>query len=185
MWRRIIHGIIGRQEKKLGVSLEYLREISEGSPGAFLKFGLFAPLANHRRKLPKEAWHLARLAATQAEDCGTCVQIVVNLAKADGVAPGLIQTALAGALDELPLDLALVMQFSECIARGEDREHLRNRLVAIYGEAAFHEVALAIATARVFPTIKRALGHAQSCEVAFPEVRRRESARVQVAEFAC
>ena len=45
-----------------------------------------------------EAWHLARLAATQAEDCGTCVQIVVTLAKADGVAPGLIQTALAGAL---------------------------------------------------------------------------------------
>lgn len=45
---------INVQEKRLGVSLDYLRHIARKQASAFLKFTLFTPLAN-RKKLPKEA----------------------------------------------------------------------------------------------------------------------------------
>jgi alkylhydroperoxidase family enzyme len=92
----LIHRLIARQEQRFGVPLDDLRELAAASTAAFLKLLLFAPLASHRRHLPREAWHLARLAATQSEDCGTCVQIVLYFARRDGVAPEALRAALAG-----------------------------------------------------------------------------------------
>ena len=161
--------MIGKREQALGVSLDYLREISSESETAFFKFGLFAPLAGHRKYLPKDAWHLARLAATQAEDCGSCAQIVTHMAKEDGIAPAMLKTALAGQLDELPMDLALAMRFAETLASGGDNEYLRNRLIRIYGKPAFNELVLAVATVRVFSALKRGMGHGQACRVKFAD----------------
>jgi len=169
MLRNFVDRIIGKKEREFGVSLDYLREISAESETAFFKFGLFAPLAGHRKHLAKGAWHLARLAATQAEDCGSCTQIVVNMAKKDGIPPAVLKTALSGQLDELPMDLALTMRFAEILAKGEDNEYLRNRLIRIFGKPAFNELVLAVATARVYPTLKRGMGLAQSCRVNFSE----------------
>ena len=173
MLRNLIDRIIEKKEQNFGVSLEYLREIAGESETAFLKFGLFAPLAGHRKHSPKDAWHLARLAATLAEDCGSSVQIVASQAKADGIPSALIKTALAGSLDELPMDLALVVRFADILAKGGENAYLRNRLIRIYGRPAVNELALAVATARVFPTLKRGMGRAQSCKAA-PSLQREE-----------
>lgn len=173
---RVVGWLIGRQEQALGVSLQYLREMAARSKSVLAKIGLMGPVGSHRRHLPKEAWHLARLAATRAEGCGDCVQIVINLAIQDGVSRELLRDALSSDLDQLPLDLALTMRFADSIAKCSDNDHLRNRLIKIYGQAAFDELALAIATSRFFPTLKRALGHATICTLVQIEPKPQELA---------
>ena len=165
MLRTLILKRLDAEERNLGgVSLDYLRHIARTSLPSFFKFALFTPLARHRRRLPPDAYHVARLVATQHEDCGTCVQIEVNLARRAGVAANVLRAALKGEPDELPAELADVYRFAQAVveaggAEVEWRERVRER----YGEAALVEMALAIAAARVFPTTKRALGYAASC----------------------
>ena len=164
MMQWLIFNRLAAAERKLGASLEYVRHLYRVSPGGFFKFARIMPLAAYRKKLPAEPCYVARLVATRHEDCGTCVQIEVNQALADGVAPAVIQATLDGRLDDLPAELAEVYRFAEGVvgATGEE-DPLRDRMRQRWGEAGLAELALAIASCRVFPSVKRALGYATSC----------------------
>ena len=165
MIRKLILRRLDAQERALGESLDYLRHIVRTSLKSFLRFALFTPLAGNRRKLSESAYRIARIVATRDEDCGTCVQIEVNLARKEGVPPELIRAVLNKRVeDELPAELFDVYRFAVAVveASGEE-DQLRQRLRAQLGEEAFVELALGIAAARVFPIAKRALGYAKSC----------------------
>jgi alkylhydroperoxidase family enzyme len=172
MLNRIILKQLAAEERKLGDgSMDYLRHIARTSLPAFFKFALFAPLAAHRRALPADAYHVARLVATRHEDCGTCVQIGVNLARRDGVSLEVLRAAHDGRPDKLPYALAYVYRFTGAAVEATGAEdEWRERVREHYGERALVELALGIATARVFPTTKRALGYAQSCALVRIEV---------------
>ena len=166
MLRRLASKLIAQQERLLGAPLDHLRHIASTSLSALGKFCLLAPLSNHRRALPADAFHIARLLATLHEDCGTCVQIEVNLARKDGVSPQIIRAVLDRQPRDLPVELNGVYRFTEAVLdRTGDDECLRDQLRNIYGNEAVVELALAIATARFFPTAKRALGYAKSCSL--------------------
>lgn len=155
---------LAAMERQLGVSLEYLRHLYRVSPRLFFKFARAAPLANCRRALPKAPFHIAALAAVKREDCGTCVQIGVNMALGDGVDPEQIRAAVEGRVDDLPDDLADVYRFAEAVsAASGDEELYREAIRTRWGEEAIAELALAIAGSRIFPTVKRTLGYATSC----------------------
>ena len=170
MIRSLILKQLDKQERSLGESVDYVRDILRASLPAFFKFALFTPLAQHRRKLPPEAYRVARLVATQDEDCGTCVQIEVNLALKEGVPADVIRSVLKGHAEDLLPPLADVYRFAKAVveANGEEEE-LRQRIREHYGQEGLVEMALGIASARVFPVTKRALGYAKSC--ALVEVR--------------
>jgi alkylhydroperoxidase family enzyme len=163
--RRIILRRIDAEERILGISMDYLRYILHNSLPAFLKFSLFLPLARHRHVLPPEPYHVARLVATQEADCGACVQAEVNLARRAGVAPAVIEHVIQHRIEEMEPDIAHVYRFARAVvaATGEE-EALRPWLHTQYGDAGMVELALSIATARVYPTTKRGLGYATSCE---------------------
>jgi len=77
-----------------------------------------------------------------------------------------IAAAARGDVAALPDDLADVHRFATAVvtASGEEdalRETLRQR----HGEEALVELALALASCRVFPEVKRALGFAKSCAI--------------------
>jgi alkylhydroperoxidase family enzyme len=136
----------------------------EAAPNAFHQFARMAALAEYRDKLPAGPFHVARLVATRDEDCGTCVQIVVNQAKQDGVEPELILTVLEQRPDDLPESLRDVYRFAEAVVTASGAEgQYRERLRQVFGEEGLVELAMAIAFCRVFPVTKRALGFAQSC----------------------
>jgi alkylhydroperoxidase family enzyme len=164
MIRRLILLKLASEEKTLGESLDYARHILRVSLGAFLKFMMIMPLTQHRRVLPPGPYHVARLVATRDEDCGTCVQIEVNLAKKAGLDPKTIRAVLDRHPDELADELADAYRFADAVvtASGEEGPP-RERIRARYGEKGLVELALAIAACRVFPIAKRALGYAQSC----------------------
>lgn len=157
---------IAMQERRFGVGMDYLRTLAGASPAAFAKFAMFAPLATHRTVLPPLPWHLARIAATQAADCGVCVQITVNAARLDGVAIDCIRHVLDGHPHDLPRDAALAARFGRAVA--EDAPDLADAVADVaahFGEAGHVELALAVASALVFPQLKRGLGLAVACDL--------------------
>ncbi|HEY2892684.1 MAG TPA: hypothetical protein VGJ16_00675, partial [Pirellulales bacterium] len=101
MLRWFLRRRLDAEEKKLGESVDYLRHVIDVSPAAFLRFASILPFANCRKSLPKEAWFTAQIVAVQHADCGTCVQITVNLARQSGVSPALLQAIVNGNTDEL------------------------------------------------------------------------------------
>lgn len=164
----MLHWLISKRldaaEKKLGASMDYLRYILKTSTTAFFRFTKIMPLAEYRQALPADAYHVARLVAVLAEDCGSCVQIEVNLARQHGVATEVLQVVLEGKLEALPKPLQVVHRFANAVVQqtGDDVE-LRSEVLKLYGDAGLVELSLGIAVAKMFPTTKRALGYAVSC----------------------
>ncbi|MBP3957193.1 hypothetical protein J8F10_18180 [Gemmata sp. G18] len=153
-------------EKKLGEPLDYLRQMLDHSPGAFWKFAKVAQASAYRSKLPAAPFHVARVVAVRHQDCGPCVQTVINLAKADGVEPAILKAAYLGNVDALPESLRDVYRFTEAVAENSGNEaEYRDRLQSVFGEEAMVELALAIALCQTFPILKRGLGHAKSCSL--------------------
>jgi hypothetical protein len=92
------------------------------------------------------------------------VQIAVNQAKKAGVPADTIRAVLDGRLDDLPEDLRDAYRFADAVVRASgDEGPFRERIRQRYGDEGLIELALAIASCRVFPTVKRALGYAVSC----------------------
>jgi hypothetical protein len=55
MLRWFLRRRLDAEEKKLGVSVDYLRHVVDVSPAAFLRFCSILPFPNSRNDLPKEA----------------------------------------------------------------------------------------------------------------------------------
>lgn len=166
MIKAIISKRLDAAERDLGASVDYLRHILRVSFSSFLKFTKIMPIAEHRKALPAGPYHVARIVATRDEDCGTCVQIEVNLAKKDGLSTDTLKAVLESRPEDLPDELADAYRFAEAVVGATgDEDEIRERIVARHGEAALVELAMAIAACRFFPITKRALGYAKSCSV--------------------
>ncbi|MFQ5349478.1 MAG: hypothetical protein ACE5EG_03425 [Thermoanaerobaculia bacterium] len=166
MLRALISKKLDAEERRLGVPLDYLRQILRASLGSFFTFTKIMPIAQHRKVLPPEPYYVARMVATRDEDCGTCLQIEVNLATEAAVGREVLRAVLDRAPERLPAELAEVYRFAEGVvtASGEE-DGLRPAIVERWGERGLVELAMAIAAARFFPITKRTLGHATSCRL--------------------
>ncbi len=161
----LINNRLDAAERQLGVPVDYLREMYRDARGAFFKFAKFPGIAAYRKKLPKEPHAVGTLVASRSCDCGTCLQIGVNLARKEGVSPEIIRAVLDRRPEDLEPPLADVYHFASSVVDEipADEETLRARIVERFGKEASIELAMALATARVFPHLKRAMGHAISC----------------------
>jgi AhpD family alkylhydroperoxidase len=158
-------------ERKLGVKMGYARDIARTSPDTFARLQQFSAMANRRRHGDPAPFHFAGLAAAMHDDCGECVQIHVNLARADGVRADWLRAALAGRLEDLPAPLADAFRLGRTVAADDPAmEEYRARLEGHYGPALVTELAFEIAVARFYPSLKRGLGVARSCAPAKVEV---------------
>jgi len=155
---------IARFERRLSVPLDDLRHVARTSLAAFLRFAGVVVGGRHRRRLPLEPYHVARLVATGAEDSGPYLQLEVRLARRAGLTEDVLRAVLRRSPDDLPTPLADVVRFTQASlepGRG-DLDELRRAVVARWGEAGLVELALAVATSRALPTAGRVLGNAVS-----------------------
>lgn len=170
---RFLASLIGRFERSLGTELDYMREMARVAPGSLLRLIPHALAGMPRRGVPREAAHLAALGATLAQDCGSCVQIAVTMARRDGVAAPLLRAALQAPATLEPA-LADALSFGGLAARpdapGEELDPLRERLRDRWGDRGLVDLSLAVAGAQGFPVLKRALGFARSCRLVEVEV---------------
>jgi hypothetical protein len=157
---------LAKEEKILGESLDWARYLVDKAIGVFFKYVLAIPLFSLWKYSPAEVISISRLITVQNEDCGSCVQIEINTAKQRNVSQAIIQCVLHKEYEKLDDKYQRVAHFTEAVINctGHEKE-LGDRVKDAFGEKAFLEISLAIATSRFYPTIKRALGYATECKL--------------------
>ncbi|MEO0937856.1 MAG: hypothetical protein AAFY38_06855 [Pseudomonadota bacterium] len=158
--------MIGRAEERLGVALDYVREIAATDLGLLLRYNKIFGFLDPVRKVPPAAYHTARLRGAVAADCGTCVTAEINLAGLAGLPEALVDQVLSGHYDALPEDLAAVARLADSVVgRREDDAESRDAVRTHFGAAGLIELSFAMNGAALLPGIKRAMGYATACDL--------------------
>ncbi|HLI66092.1 MAG TPA: hypothetical protein VKU90_06980 [Caulobacteraceae bacterium] len=164
MLRAILRGQIRRMEREFDYDASYMSELLDADLVAFLKFSLITSVVP-RRAAPAAALAAAGLVGTLAEDCGPCTQISVEIASRAGVKPEVLRGILAGDAATMGEDASLAYRFAKAsLARDiEQADPLRDEVVRRWGQKGLAALALALTTARMYPTMKYAMGHGRAC----------------------
>ena len=151
-------------ERQWGYDASYMREVLAVSPWSFLKFSLGSRAADFKAA-PFEAMLAAGLVGTLCEDCGPCTQIGIDMATAGGANPAVIRAILAGDTAAMGETAALAWRFARAsLARDmETCDPLRDEIVRRWGQKALVAISLNLMAARMYPTLKYALGHGKAC----------------------
>lgn len=164
MLKAILSRGLDRFERTWGYDASYMRALLRASTGSFFKFTFVTGLVD-RKAAPAEALAAAGIVGTLAEDCGPCVQISTDMAAAAGVPPEVLRAILAGDEAGMGEGAALAWRFARAsLARDmETCDPLRDEIVRRWGEPGLTAIALQITTARMYPTLKYALGYGKAC----------------------
>ncbi|MBV9995115.1 MAG: hypothetical protein JO127_07870 [Caulobacteraceae bacterium] len=165
MLKALLHRLIrARLERPFGYDASYLHVLAEAAPASFLKFSVVTGLVD-RRAAPAEALAAVGVVGTLAEDCGPCTQISVDMSLAGGVRPEVLRAILAGDEAAMGEPAALACRFARAsLARDlEAGDALRDEIVRRWGEEGLIALSLALTTARMYPTLKYAMGYGKTC----------------------
>jgi alkylhydroperoxidase family enzyme len=151
-------------ERKWSYDASYVKEIIELSPWAALKFSLATSLGSYRRDVPPAALFAAGITAVRSEDCGPCTQLAVTMALRQGVSPEILRAVLTDDGAAMPEEVALAWRFTRAtLAHDIEADDYRDEIVRRWGRRAVVTLAFAITTARMYPTVKYAIGHGKAC----------------------
>ena len=142
----------------------YMREVLDADPRALITFGKVVGLGQYRKDVPLAPHYAAGIVAVMAEDCGPCTQLAINMAEREGVNPDILRAIVARDLTAMPYDIALAVRFTEAsLRRAPEVDDLRDEVVRKWGKRGLISLAFAMVAARLYPTLKYALGHGKSC----------------------
>jgi len=164
MIRSILHRYIRGFERRYGYDGTYMHELADISSAAFGRFAIMQMAGGEwRGNAPRDAWFAAGIAGALVEDCGPCVQIATDTAIEGGMPAGVISALLSGAPTNA--DAQLGFDYGRALLHGSDvLDTLRERVDRQWGRKALVALSLRAMTGRNFPVLKRALGHAKTCQ---------------------
>lgn len=164
MLKTLMHAYVRHFERQWGYDASYMHDVVDASPAAIRKFAFIMPMSKHRQDVSKDAWHAAHLAGALSEDCGPCVQICVDMATADGVEPQKLASLIRGDIDDAGPEAAFGFRYGMAVATNADTTlSLVDQARKRYGERGLVSLSFSVTTARMFPTLKRGLGHGALC----------------------
>jgi hypothetical protein len=164
MFNWLIRRKIDAFEKAYDYDMSYMRELLAIDPAAGRMFARAIEIGRYRKDVPVDVWFAAKLTAVMAEDCGPCTQLGVKMAEQAGVAAATLRTVIARDVTALPEPVALAVRFADAtLAHAAAADELREQIVARWGKRALVSLALAVTAARMYPTVKYAMGHGQAC----------------------
>jgi hypothetical protein len=164
MLRWLLRRTVGAFERRWDYDASYLREIIDASPRAAWRFVNATRLGNYSQDVPLEALVAAGLTAVRSEDCGPCTQLGVAMAERRGVRPEVLRAILKDDPAAMPEDVALAWRFTKAIlAHDAAADDYRAVILERWGPRAVVSLAFAITTARIYPTVKYAMGHGKAC----------------------
>ncbi len=141
-----------------------MHEMLKENPKAFATFEAFMPMAAFVDKAPRDVIYVAKLTSIKNEDCGTCVQLNVDIAIEAGVDKQIIKEIIFNEGKGLAPNLKLIYDFTLLVGNKEDISiSMYEKMDKLYSRAVLVEIALAIAATKVFPTTKRVLNYMKSC----------------------
>lgn len=156
---------ITRFQTRYDYDMTYARELLDTSQIAFMHYTLMGVPAAYRQGVPKDAWFTVKMVAARTEDCGPCLQLVMNMAQADGV-PALVRRAV-WARDEAAMsdDVRLAWRYAEAaMGHAADLPQWCEAVQRRWGRRGLASLALSMTASRSFPMLKYALGHGRQCQ---------------------
>jgi hypothetical protein len=164
MIKWILHKAIRKFERHWSYDASYMHDMIDASPRAAWLFSRVTAMGQFRRDVPVDAWCAAGITAVRHEDCGPCTQLGVTMAERMGVSPAVLRAVLTDNEAAMPADVALVWRFTRAtLAHDAAADAYRDAIVQRWGRRALVSVAFAITVARIYPTVKYALGHGKAC----------------------
>jgi hypothetical protein len=114
--------------------------------------------------VPADALAAAALTAVRHEDCGPCTQLGVSMAERIGVEPNVLRAVLTETPLMMTPDVALAWRFIRAtLDHDPAADEYRDAIIKRWGPRAVMTLAFAIVTARLYPTVKYAMGHGKAC----------------------
>src|SRR5262245_36148617 len=151
-------------ERGTGYDVSYVREMLDADVKAVIALFKVQGFSRYRKDVPRDAWYAAGLVGALAEDCGPCTQLGVTMAEREGVNPDTLRAIVAGDLRAMPDDVVVAYRFAKAsLAHNAAADELRDEIVKRWGQRGLISLAFALASSRVFPTVKYALGHGKAC----------------------
>jgi len=151
-------------ERNWNYDASYLRAVLDADPRALVMFGRAAALGQYRKDVPRAAQAAAGIVAVMSEDCGPCTQIGIDMAQRAGVDPAVLRAIVARDFAAMPFDVALAARFAEASLRhAPEADDLREEVVRRFGRRGLVSLAFAMVAARLYPTLKYALGYGHAC----------------------
>jgi hypothetical protein len=164
MLRSILSRWLDGFERSWRYDASYMRLVLKVSPASLIKF-MLGTRAPDVRAAPAAALVAAGIVGTLAEDCGPCTQIAADIATANGVPSDTVRAIVAGDEAAMGEAAALAWRFARAsLARDmQTCDPLRDEIVRRWGEKALVAISLSLMTARMYPTLKYALGYGKTC----------------------
>jgi hypothetical protein len=165
MLRWLIRGRLAAFEKRFDYDMSYARDILAADTSAFFALSKLMAMSNYRKDVPTDVAYAVKITGTLAEDCGPCTQLMVTMGLKDGVAGKTIAMILGGDTATMPAELALSVKFARAsLAHDPAADDLRDDILKRWGPRALVSLAFGLTMARVYPTLKYALGHGKACQ---------------------
>lgn len=151
-------------ERTWNYDASYIREMIDADPRAMMVFGKVQGLSQYRKDVPLAAYCAAGLVAVMAEDCGPCTQLGIDMAQREGVDAAILRAIVARDYAAMPEEVALAVRFTEATLRhAPEADELREEVLRRWGKRGLISLAFSMLSARVYPTLKYALGHGRAC----------------------
>jgi hypothetical protein len=152
-------------ERQYDYDMSYARELLAVDVRAFMAFAKTNAMTKYRRDVPAHVYYAVKLTGVIHEDCGPCTQLGTALAIADGVTPKVLASVLRGDVSAMSDEVALAVKFARAsLARDVEADAYRDEIVRRWGKRALVSLAFALTMARVYPTLKYALGFGKACQ---------------------
>ena len=151
-------------ERKWEYDASYVHEIIEASPRAAWMFSRATAIGKYGKDVPPAALAAAGITAVRHEDCGPCTQLGVSMAERAGVDAKVLRAVLTDDPTAMPDDVALAWRFTRAtLDHDPAADKYRAEIVRRWGPRAVISLAFAIVAARMYPTVKYAMGHGKAC----------------------
>lgn len=159
----LLHKYVSAFERKYDYDATYLHELADISPRDFYRFARVQMTLQSKRHAPRDALQAAAIGGALVEDCGPCVQIASDRAVEAGMSGETIKALLSGG--QADADAQLGFDYARALlGAGERLDDLRQSVEARWGKRGLIALTFMAMAARNFPVIKRALGHARTCQ---------------------
>lgn len=165
----MIRWILNRAARAFGrryaYDTQYLMDINAASASAGARISCLPLLSQYRGpKGAEDLWAGALFASTEEGDCGPCLQLVVDMAIDAGVNAAELLACREGRSHEAG-EVGLGYRFARAAIKGDlEADDLRRDIERKRGKKAVIAASFAASSGRVYPVLKRALGHGKACE---------------------
>jgi len=165
MLKWLIRNRLAAFERQYEYDTSYARDLLAADTRAFFAYARLQGMTKYDRDVPKDVYHAVKLVGTIAEDCGPCTQLNVAMGLRAGVEPRTLSAVVRGDEAALSPEVRLGVRYARAVlAHDAEADTLREEIVQRWGRRALIACAFALTTARMYPTLKYALGHGAACQ---------------------